>query len=43
MSMDIPRIQSAFQAVAALAPAERAAVLEWECGADAELRRGVAC
>jgi hypothetical protein len=41
MSRDFQRVQSVFQAVAKLAPAERAAVLERQCGANAELRRCV--
>jgi WD40 repeat protein len=41
MPIDLQRIQSIFQAVAELPPAERAAVLERECGGDAELRRQV--
>src|SRR5262249_29352528 len=35
------RVQSVFQAVAELPPTERAAVLERECGGDADLRRQV--
>jgi WD40 repeat protein len=41
MAIDFQRIQGVFQAVAELPPAERAAVLERECGGDAELRRCV--
>jgi serine/threonine protein kinase len=41
MPIDFQRVQSVFQAVAELPPAERAALLERECGGDAELRRGV--
>src|SRR5262245_44017969 len=41
MPIDFQRIQSVFQEVAELLPAERAAVLERECGDDAELRRRV--
>jgi tetratricopeptide (TPR) repeat protein/tRNA A-37 threonylcarbamoyl transferase component Bud32 len=41
MPIDFQRIQSVFGAVAELPPAERAAVLERECGDDAELRRRV--
>ena len=41
MPIDFQRIQSVFQGVAELPPAERAAVLEQQCGADAELRRRV--
>jgi tetratricopeptide (TPR) repeat protein len=41
MPVDFQRVQSLFQAVAALPPAERAAVLERECAGDAELRRCV--
>src|SRR5579859_5724551 len=41
MAIDFQRIQSVFQAVAELPPAERAAVLERECKGDAELRRAV--
>src|SRR5262245_41569611 len=41
MPIDFQRIQSVFQAVAERPPAERAAVLERECGDDAELRRRV--
>jgi tetratricopeptide (TPR) repeat protein/tRNA A-37 threonylcarbamoyl transferase component Bud32 len=40
MSIDFQRVQSVFQAVAELPPAERVAVLERECS-DAELRRHV--
>jgi serine/threonine protein kinase/tetratricopeptide (TPR) repeat protein len=39
MPMDLQRVQSVFQAVAELPPAERAAVLEQQCAGDAELRR----
>jgi hypothetical protein len=39
MPIDLQRLQTVFQAVAELPPAERAAALERECGADAELRR----
>src|SRR6516164_11415572 len=41
MPIDFQRVQGVFGAVAELAPAERAAVLERECGGDAELRRQV--
>jgi serine/threonine protein kinase len=41
MPIDFQRVQSVFQTVAELPPAERAAVLERECGDDAELRRRV--
>ena len=41
MPTDFQLVQSVFQAVAELPPAERAAVLARECGDDAELRRGV--
>src|SRR5262245_51510039 len=41
MPIAFQRVQGVFQAVAELAPAERAAVLERECGGDAELRRRV--
>jgi serine/threonine protein kinase/tetratricopeptide (TPR) repeat protein len=41
MASDFKRIQSVFQAVAGLPPAERAMVLDRECGDDAELRRRV--
>src|SRR6516162_6743870 len=41
MPIDFQRVQGVFQAVAELPPAERAAVLERECGGDAELRRRV--
>jgi serine/threonine protein kinase/tetratricopeptide (TPR) repeat protein len=41
MPTDFQLVQSVFQAVAELPPAERAAVLERECGGDAELRRRV--
>jgi serine/threonine protein kinase len=41
MPTDFQRVQGVFQAVAELAPAERAAVLGRECGDDAELRRRV--
>jgi hypothetical protein len=41
MPIDLQRVQSIFQAVADLPPAERAAVLERECGADAELCRRI--
>ncbi len=41
MPIDWQRIQSVFQAVAELPPAEWAAVLERECSGDAELRRRV--
>jgi tetratricopeptide (TPR) repeat protein len=40
MPIDLQRVQSVFQALVELPPAERAAVLERECG-DAELRRYV--
>jgi tetratricopeptide (TPR) repeat protein len=39
MPTDFARIQKVFQAVAGLPPAERAAVLERECGSDPDLRR----
>src|SRR5215467_13245069 len=39
MPADLQRVQGVFQAVAELPPTERAAVLERECGDDAELRR----
>jgi serine/threonine protein kinase/WD40 repeat protein/tetratricopeptide (TPR) repeat protein len=41
MAIDFQRVQGVFQAVAELPPAERAVVLERECGDDAELRHGV--
>jgi serine/threonine protein kinase len=41
MPFEFQHIQGIFQAVAELPPAERAAVLERECGDDAELRRRV--
>src|SRR5262245_42184452 len=41
MPIDFQRVQGVFQAVAELPPAERAAVLERECGDHAELRRRV--
>jgi WD40 repeat protein/serine/threonine protein kinase len=41
VAIDFQRVQSVFQAVAELSLAERAAVLEQECGDDAELRRCV--
>jgi WD40 repeat protein/tRNA A-37 threonylcarbamoyl transferase component Bud32 len=41
MAIDFQRIQAVFQAVAELPPAERMAVLERECGGDAELRHCV--
>jgi WD40 repeat protein/serine/threonine protein kinase len=41
MPFEFQHIQGIFQAVAELPPAERAAVLERECGDDTELRRRV--
>jgi serine/threonine protein kinase/tetratricopeptide (TPR) repeat protein len=41
MAIDFQRVQSVFQEVAELPPAERAAVLERECAGDPELRRRV--
>ncbi len=41
MPIDFQRVQGVFQAVAELPPAQRAAVLERECGDDVELRRRV--
>jgi serine/threonine protein kinase/tetratricopeptide (TPR) repeat protein len=41
VAIDFQRVQSVFQVVAELPPAERAAALERECGDDAELRRQV--
>jgi serine/threonine protein kinase len=41
MPIDFQLVQSVFQALAALPPAERPAVLERECAGDAELRRCV--
>jgi serine/threonine protein kinase len=41
MPIDFERVQSVFQAVSGLPPAERAAALERECGDDAELRQQV--
>jgi serine/threonine protein kinase/tetratricopeptide (TPR) repeat protein len=41
MTIDFNRVQSVFQAVAELPPAERLVALERECGADAETRRRV--
>jgi WD40 repeat protein/tRNA A-37 threonylcarbamoyl transferase component Bud32 len=41
MATDFQRVQSVFQAVAELPPAERAAVLERECQGDAELVRRI--
>src|SRR5262249_4491057 len=41
MPIDLLRVQSVFRAAVELPPSERAAVLEQECGADAELRRRV--
>jgi tetratricopeptide (TPR) repeat protein len=41
MPIDLQRVQSVFQAVVELPPAERAALLERECAGDAELRRYV--
>src|SRR5262245_45126777 len=41
MPIDFQRVQSVFERVAELPPAERAAVLERECAGDAELRRQV--